>query len=138
MSSCGAAVVLNGEELRCILEAEHEGFHSAGDVGRPGVSWAPSRSSGPELGGELVVTRGRAHRFPEKRITRKVCVASRPYRCVSLAPAPAHVPEIPTGAKYLRVMLQPERRGSAGWRVRPLCVACAIAYGLASTDPQGG
>lgn len=75
------------------------------------------------------------HFFPEKRIYTKVCRASRPYECVSIDRADGHTSTISKGTPYLRVTLRPAKRGgSAGWRPRTLCRACAIRYRLARLE----
>jgi len=86
------------------------------------------------------------HTFPERKkdgrpryLQRKVCRATRVYPCESIDLAPGHRPSIKPGEQYLRVNVQPQGAGGLNrWRHVRLCRACAIAYGLAETQPPGG
>ena len=77
------------------------------------------------------------HRFPEKGITRRVVLASRPYRCETMGTPPAgHAGLIAAGQPYLKLNLRPTRAGSAGWRTRRFCSVCAVAFELATEAPE--
>ena len=72
------------------------------------------------------------HRFPEKKITRRVVRARKPYRCETQGPtAEGHTPRIIAGEQYLKLGLRPMDGGSSGFRTRHICAACAIDFELA-------
>jgi hypothetical protein len=108
----------------------HGGPHN--DPGAGAVWFEPDPLEGAALVRRLP---SEPHFFPEKRIYTKVAHAQRAYPCVSIDRADGHTPTISRGVAYLRVTLRPAKRGgSAGWRPRSLCAACAIRYRLARLE----
>lgn len=77
------------------------------------------------------------HKFPIKRVTRRVVTARRPYTCETIGTPPeGHVRRIEAGASYLKVGIRPEAGSSAGWRTRRFCRSCALFFELAKrADP---
>lgn len=75
------------------------------------------------------------HRFPHRRIVRKVVAAKLTYPCGIQGPRPPDCHRsIAKGSRYLRVSIRPDREGSSRWRAVRLCPACAVHLGLAVTE----
>lgn len=73
----------------------------------------------------------KGHRFPHRRITRRVVRARDRYRCeIQTRPPVGHVDWIEPGTHYLRVHIRPDPGRRVWGRVR-LCPACAEHVGLA-------
>lgn len=126
---CGT-VHPDGGGLTCSEDPLHSGPHRDQDAGT--VWFEPDPFADHELVRRLP---SEPHFFPEKRIYTKVCRASRSYPCVSIDRADGHTPTITVGTPYLRVTLRPAKGGgSASWRPRTLCRACAIHYRLARLE----
>lgn len=86
---------------------------------------------------ELIPCRG-AHRFPHKRIVRKVLASrsARPCEVIDSQRPPGCAGLIPAEAPHLRVSIRPDRPGSKRWRTVRLCATCAVHLGLAEPGPS--